>query len=282
MIARVFCMAISAWHGALSALDAGDLDGALAVYEQQIKPADRPYPPLNIFTDGASLLWRLALAGQSGLEPHWRDMAAYGEKYFPQAGAHFADVHHALAAAMTGSDALDIRLSQLEEREAAGKLAPGRTAIELCRGIKAIAGGDHDSAVRLLEPAISELARIGGSHAQRELWEDTLIVARLRAGHGDKAAKRISARLDRRPSMRDAAWLRRAYAQGLGFRHERRQRLTGSAGGMVRPTWSGATEYRRESAPIPSPSDSALRRPSVRDRRLGRVRRDPLPRQGSP
>src|SRR5260221_2672754 len=69
-----------AWHSALGALDAGDLDGALAVYEQQIKPAGRPYPPLNIFTDGASLLWRLALAGKDRLEPHLRDVAAYGEQ----------------------------------------------------------------------------------------------------------------------------------------------------------------------------------------------------------
>ena len=88
-----------AWHVALTALDAGDLDGALAIYEQHIKPAGRPYPPLNIFTDGTSLLWRLSLAGKTGLEAHWRDIAAYGEKYFPQAGAHFADVHFALAAA---------------------------------------------------------------------------------------------------------------------------------------------------------------------------------------
>ena len=195
-----------AWHGALSALDAGDLDGALAVYEQQIKPAGRPYPPLNIFTDGTSLLWRLELAGQAGLEQHWRDMAAYGEKYFPQAGAHFADVHHALAAAMTGGEALEARLAQLEAREASGKLAPGRAAIDLCRGVKAFADGDNDNAIRLLEPAMSDLARIGGSHAQRELWEDTLIVACLRAGHGDKAARLISTRLERRPSGRDQAW----------------------------------------------------------------------------
>src|SRR2546430_15333806 len=47
-----------AWHVALTNLDEGDLDGALAIYEQHIKPAGRPYPPLNIFTDGASLLWR--------------------------------------------------------------------------------------------------------------------------------------------------------------------------------------------------------------------------------
>jgi len=155
-------------------------------------------------------LWRLSLAGKAGLEPHWREVAAYGEKYFPQAGAHFADVHFALAAATTDSAALDTRLAQLEARAADGKLAPGGCAIDLCRGIAAFAAGDNDGAVRLLEPAISELTRIGGSHAQRQLWEDTLIVAYMRAGHGDRAARRISARLDCRPSARDEAWSRQA------------------------------------------------------------------------
>jgi tetratricopeptide (TPR) repeat protein len=198
------------WHISLTALDEGDLDTALAIYEQQIKPTDRPYPPLNIFTDGASLLWRLALAGKSGLEPHWRDVAAYGDRYFPQAGAHFADVHHALSAVATGGEALETRLAQLEARAADGRLAPGRAAIDICRGMRAFAGGDYDAAIRLLEPAMAELVRIGGSHAQRELWEDTLIVAYLRGGHREKAAGLISTRLERRPSARDAAWSREA------------------------------------------------------------------------
>ena len=157
-------------------------------------------------------MWRLSLAGKTGLEPHWRDIAAYGEKYFPQAGAHFADVHFALAAATTDSDALDTRLAQLEARAADGKLAPGGCAIELCRGIRAFAAGDNDGAVRLLEPAISELTRIGGSHAQRQLWEDTLIVAYMRAGHGDRppgASRRGS-----------TAGLRRATRPGRGRRSE--------------------------------------------------------------
>lgn len=55
-----------------------------------------------------------------------------------------------------------------------------------------------------------DLVQIGGSHAQRELWEDTLIVACLRGGHRDKAARLISDRLHRRPSARDEAWLRGA------------------------------------------------------------------------
>jgi len=130
-----------------------------------------------------------------------------------QAGAHFADVHHALAAAAIGSEALDARLTQLEARAAEGKLAPGRSAIDICRGIKAFADGDHDGAIRLLEPVMADVVRIGGSHAQRELWEDTLIVAYLRGGYAEKAAGLISARLDRRPSARDETWSRQAQAR---------------------------------------------------------------------
>ena len=198
------------WHVALSALDAGDLDGALGIYEQHIRPPNSPYPPLNVFTDAASLLWRLSLAGKAGLEPYWREVAAYGDRFFPRAGPHFADVHYALVAAATGSVALETRLAELEALEADGRLAPGAAAIGLCRGIRAFAEGDNDNAIRILEPLMPAVVRIGGSHAQRELWEDTLIVACLRGGHGDKAARMISDRLHRRPSARDEGWSREA------------------------------------------------------------------------
>jgi len=202
------------WHVALSALDAGDLDGALGIYEQHIKPPNSPYPPLNVFTDAASLLWRLSLAGKAGLEPYWREIAAYGDRFFPRAGPHFADVHYALVASATGSVALEARLAELEALEADGRLAPGAAAIGLCRGIRAFAEGDNDNAIRILEPLMPAVVRIGGSHAQRELWEDTLIVACLRGGHGDKAARMISDRLRRRPSARDEGWSREARRGG--------------------------------------------------------------------
>jgi hypothetical protein len=198
------------WHIALTALEGGDLDGALKIYEQHIRPSDSRYPPMIVFTDSASLLWRLSLAGRAGLEPYWREVAVYGHRFFPQAGAHFADVHYALVAAATGSGVLATRLAQMESREADGKLAPGSSAIGLCRGAQAFAEGDHDSAIRILEPLMPAVVRIGGSHAQRELWEDTLIVAYLRAGHSDKATKMISHRLRRRPSTRDEAWSQEA------------------------------------------------------------------------
>ncbi|MFB9267065.1 tetratricopeptide repeat protein [Bradyrhizobium erythrophlei] len=202
-----------AWHLALIALEEGDADGAMDIYERHIKPAGRPYPPLNIYTDTASLLWRMSLAGKTGLESHWRDVAAYGDGYFPKAGAHFADVHQALVAATTNAGALQARLAEMEARQADGKLAPGPSAIGLCRGIAAFAAGDHADAVRILAPLMPDLVRIGGSHAQRELWEDTFIVACLRAGQGHQAASLISERLHRRPSRRDLAWSQQAAQQ---------------------------------------------------------------------
>jgi tetratricopeptide (TPR) repeat protein len=198
------------WHVALTALEAGDTEGALGIYKQHIRPSNSRYPPLNVFTDGASLLWRLLLAGKSGLEPYWQEVAGYGDRFFPRAGAHFADVHYALVAAAICGKTLETRLAELEALEADGRLAPGISAIELCRGIRAFAEGDNENAIRILEPLMPAVVRIGGSHAQRELWEDTLIVACLRGGQGDKAAKLISDRLDRRPSARDQAWSRQA------------------------------------------------------------------------
>lgn len=77
----------------------------------------------------------------------------------------------------------------------------------LCRGLIAYAAGDLAEAIAALEAALSELPRVGGSHAQRELYEDTLIAALLAAGRPQRARVLLAARLSRRPRARDSAWL---------------------------------------------------------------------------
>jgi hypothetical protein len=64
----------------------------------------------------------------------------------------------------------------------------------------------------LLEPVCPQLVRIGGSHAQREVFEDTLLEAYLRAEQFDKAEVMLAERLARRASARDTFWLGRAQA----------------------------------------------------------------------
>ncbi len=66
----------------------------------------------------------------------------------------------------------------------------------------------------MLEAALADLPRIGGSHAQREVFEDSLIVAYLRSGQCPKADTLLRSRLARRPSARDDAWLLMCRADG--------------------------------------------------------------------
>jgi hypothetical protein len=45
---------------------------------------------------------------------------------------------------------------------------------------------DHAAAADVIRPVLPEVIRVGGSNAQRELFEETYIVACLRAGAARK------------------------------------------------------------------------------------------------
>ncbi|MDZ7727430.1 MAG: tetratricopeptide repeat protein [Dehalococcoidia bacterium] len=53
------------------------------------------------------------------------------------------------------------------------------------------------------------MVRIGGSHAQREVFEDTLLEACFRAGRYAEAEELLRERVERRVTPRDEAWLER-------------------------------------------------------------------------
>ncbi len=195
------------WHEALGALEHDDAEKALAIYRDVLAPAINPAPPLNVMSDCAGLLWRLFAYGHTVPAELWRDAEHYATRYFPKSSLPFADVHMALLAAATGDDpALDERLRVIEQRLADGKLAAGRVVPQICRAMRAFADGDARGCVAHLEPVLDDVVRIGGSHAQREIIEDTFIVALIRAGELPRARAQLERRLHRRPSLRDSRW----------------------------------------------------------------------------
>ena len=203
------------WHRALFELACGRPEQARALYEDAIRPAVSYAPPLFNLADAASFLWRWKIYGEMPpLDDAWGEVIAHAARNFPRAGTPFADVHAALAEAASSDDAaLATRIMQMGELLEGGRLPQGAIVPALCAGVAAFARGDYDGATESLGIALPELARIGGSHAQRELFEDTYIAACLRAGRDDKAAERLSARLERRPSARDSGWLAKAPAR---------------------------------------------------------------------
>ncbi|MEK9279372.1 tetratricopeptide repeat protein [Bradyrhizobium sp. ISRA442] len=195
------------WHQALGALEHGDATRALAIYADVLQPRVTQAPPLNVITDGASLLWRLAAYGHAVPPTLWTEADAAAQKLFPKSSIPFADVHMALFAAATQNRAaLAARLAVIEQRLADDKLPAGPVVPAICRAMTAFAEEDYVTCVQILAPVIAEVVRIGGSHAQRELIEDTFIVALMRSGDLPRARTLLDARLHRRPSLRDTRW----------------------------------------------------------------------------
>jgi len=201
-----------AWHAALLALERGDAEGALALHRQHVAPAVNQGLPINLISDTAALLWRMHAYGHDVPRALWQDAADYARGYFQTGGLAFMDVHMAIIHAATGDDAaLTARLHTLDTLISADQLPAGPVVAAVCRAVRAFAAGRYGDCAQLLEPVAQDVVRLGGSGAQRELFEDTLLQAWLRSGevegHAEKAGSLLSKRLARRPSVRDASWL---------------------------------------------------------------------------
>ena len=196
-----------AWHLALFELQCGRPERSLAIYERDI--ASSSNPRLSMI-DGSALLWRFELYDyQKGPLP-WRRLADLAARV-TRPGFIFGDVHAALAYASVGDErALAGLIAGLEALHANEHPIAGTVALPLVRGVAAYVAGDYAGALTLLESVDGEIHRVGGSHAQWELFEETMVVCQLRLGRLDEAARLLGRRLGRRASPQDMAWLSRA------------------------------------------------------------------------
>jgi tetratricopeptide (TPR) repeat protein len=190
------------WHVAIFSLGVGRLDRAWQAYSSGVAPGASWGPPVNTLTDAASFLWRAELAGSPRDAARWSAVRDYATRAFPRPGVTFCDVHAAVAYAATGDAAALEGLSRaLRESDRAGRLAAGEVVPALVDAFGAFAEGDWEAAIAILEPVFDQHVRIGGSRAQRDLVELTLLAAYLRAGRAGDARALLARRHDRRPSV---------------------------------------------------------------------------------
>jgi hypothetical protein len=188
------------WHVSLFAIARGDLETASTVYAERIAPGVSWGPPMNTLTDGASLVWRAELAGALRRGEAWRALREYARISFPRPGVPFVDTHAALACAVAGdSDALATLGQALRESDGAGRHPAASVVAALADAFTAFAHADYAGTIARLVPVLDEHVRIGGSRAQRDLVELTLLAAYRRAGRREDA----EAMLSRRPARRD-------------------------------------------------------------------------------
>jgi tetratricopeptide (TPR) repeat protein len=197
-----------AWHLSLFELHRGDDRRALEICERDVLGSSNGRLAL---IDGAALLWRLHLDGCADGALPWQPLAELAARS-SRPGFIFGDIHAALAYAASGDEAA---LSALVDglRALAAKGHPtASVALPLVEAAAAFGAGDLAGALTYLEPVEDQMHRMGGSHAQWELFEETMVVCYLRLGRHEQAARLLRRRLAHRQSTRDLAWLGSAEA----------------------------------------------------------------------
>ena len=197
------------WHLALFELSGGNEQRVIELYERAISPAAAQQR--NTLEDSASLLWRYKIYGCSPRELPWGEVCEYAGKLTAKPGQAFLDAHAALAYAAMGDDAALGKLCDgLRALGAARNDLAGEVVLPLALGLRAFAQGDYDGAIQYIEPLGPQIVRIGGSHAQREVFEDTLLQAYFKTGRWEQAESLLRKRLSQRSSPRDLVWLEAA------------------------------------------------------------------------
>jgi tetratricopeptide (TPR) repeat protein len=196
------------WHLALFLIELGRVDEVLADYDRYSAPRLAGDATLDR-VDAAALLWRLELEGLD-VGDRWAPLADQWMAHVDDHVLAFNDLHCAFAAARSPNsgdvgrfrDSLDAY-----ERLGSGDnlLVTAEVGRRLIDGVLAFAGGDAARAVEAILPIRREAVRIGGSHAQRDIVNLTLIAAAERSGQWSLARALLAERAAVRPTPRTKA-----------------------------------------------------------------------------
>jgi uncharacterized NAD(P)/FAD-binding protein YdhS len=196
-----------AWHAALHEFALGDLDAVRRRYQEQLAPP--AVTGVRALIDSASLLWRWQLdAGPTGTRAV--DSRSVGSApviaaiepallFAPQ--TPFIALHAAVALA-ADSDLPGLNVLRRHCQNSVD-LSMRTTVVGVCDALIAIGEQRWEIAATLLEDLLPALTNLGGSAAQREVFQDALIFSLVRAGRPDRAQALLDSRLLRRDSPLD-------------------------------------------------------------------------------
>lgn len=170
------------WHLALFYLSRGRGDDVLASYDAHVWGVEKTYSQDQV--GAVSLLARMECAGLD-VGARWQDVADHIAARGADTVQPFLTLQYLYALARTARPEAQALLGAIEARAATpshDQTAWAEVALPAARAIAAHAAGDHATCIRLMGQALPRMAETGGSHAQRDLFEQIHLDALLRAG----------------------------------------------------------------------------------------------------
>ncbi len=203
------------WHLALFHLELGDPAAALAIYDREVHNETSDSMVLQLI-DAAAMLWRLHLDGINTGARFNALADAWSTAHDARRWYAFNDVHATLAYVGAGrlreAERLVERMASYVNGAAHGTAATranvamtAAIGLPASRALVAYGKGDWSGVVAQLAPIRRHLQHFGGSHAQRDVFQRTLLEAALRDGRFDLARGLLAERLAIRPTSAYAA-----------------------------------------------------------------------------
>ena len=171
------------WHYAVYLLDMNRGEEALRLHDRYIDSGESTVA-LDL-VDASAMLWRLTLAGVD-VADRWSSVADRWVSHIDGHSYPFNDWHAVMANLGAGRDEdAEHILEALRQASArTGELGDWarRYGLPLSEGFAAYWRGDHAAAVKRLLDARSIVNGFGGSHAQRDIIDLTLVEAAIAGG----------------------------------------------------------------------------------------------------
>lgn len=183
------------WHLALFYLARGRFEDALALYDREVWGVSPGYSQDQI--GAVQLLARLEWVGVD-VGPRWQQLAEHLQARAEDTTEPFLSLLYLLGLARAGRPEADTLLAAIAARAEASqgeaRIAWHDAALPTARGLVALARGDAATADAAFTRGLPHLVRIGGSHAQRDLFTQLQIDAASRAGRWRDAQQALELR----------------------------------------------------------------------------------------
>ncbi|MFJ6837788.1 FAD/NAD(P)-binding protein [Streptomyces sp. NPDC091209] len=187
------------WHIALHELALDDPAAVRRRWFAQLAPGR--VTGVRALVDSGSLLWRARLSDSwQGRVPAADVLDSVAREIVERPATAFTALHAAVALTAAGDLAA---LRRLRDHAAGADPVQREVVVPLCEAFAALVEERFHEAARGLDALLPVLGRVGGSAAQREVVEETLLYALVAAGRCDAARRLLDTRLDRGHAPRD-------------------------------------------------------------------------------
>jgi len=183
------------WHQSLFYLSQGRFERVLTIYDTRCWGVEQSYSQDQV--GAVSLLARLELAG-ADVGQRWQELAPYLAARRADTVQPFLTLHYLYGLARAGRDEAVRLLDAIQARASSApdfsRATWARIALPAATALFAHATGNYAQAIDGLETALPRLAAIGGSHAQRDLFEQIYLDALERTGRWSDAQQLLEIR----------------------------------------------------------------------------------------